>query len=77
MVSCSSSDPQSQLGEIDDLLKKGFPMTTEQTADVNKFVAEGKSLMEQGKDREASESFSKAINVLNMAQDAYIFNKAD
>ncbi len=78
VVGCSSgSDPKSQLATIDDLQKKGFPMTAEQTESVNTFVAEGKSLIEQGKDKEASEALAKAIDILNMALDADIFNKAD
>jgi flagellin-specific chaperone FliS len=44
---------------------------------INRFVDEGKSLMEQGKDQDASEAFAKAIDILNMALDADIFNKAD
>lgn len=78
VVSCSSgSNPENQLKEIDDLLKKGFPMTTEQTESVNTFVAEGKRLLTEGKTKESSEALAKAIDILNMALDADIFNKAD
>jgi len=77
-VSCSSpADTQSQLKEIDELMKKGFPITTEQMADIDKFISEGKVLMEQGKEKEASDSLAKAIDTLNIALDADIFNKAD
>ena len=78
IVSCSGgSDPQSQLSKIDELLKKGFPVSAEQTENVNTLVAEGKRLMEEGKDKEASESLAEAIKILNLALDADIFNKAD
>ncbi len=78
IISCSgSNDPQSQLSKIDELLKKDFPVSAEQTENVNTLVAEGKRLMEEGKDKEASESLAKAIKILNLALDADIFNKAD
>ncbi len=77
-ISCSGpADTQSQLKEIDKLKAKGFPITTEQIADIDKFIAEGKGLIEQGKEKEATESLAKAIDVLNLALDADIFNKAD
>jgi Tfp pilus assembly protein PilF len=76
-VSCSSNDPQSQLKEIEELKNKGFPITSEQMEDINTFTAKGKSLMEQGKDKEASKALAKAIDILNVALDADIFNKAD
>ncbi|KPK00066.1 MAG: hypothetical protein AMK71_08765 [Nitrospira bacterium SG8_35_4] len=77
MLACSSSSPQDQLHEIDDLMKKEFTLTTDQQESVTAFVTEGKSLLQQGKEKESSEAFAKAINVLKLAQDAYIFNKAD
>jgi Tfp pilus assembly protein PilF len=77
IVSCSSSDPQTQLKEIDELMNKEFTLNQEETVTVNSFVAEGKKYIEQGKQKEASETLAKAIKVLSMAEDAYIFNKAD
>ena len=77
VIGCSSADTGSQLKKIDELKNKGFPITTEQMDSINTSVAEGKSLIEQGKEKEASEALAKAIDILNMAQDAYIFNKAD
>lgn len=77
IISCSSSDPQTQLKEIDELMNKEFTLTSEETVTVNSFVAEGKKYLEQGKQKEASETLAKAIKVLQMAEDAYIFNKAD
>ncbi len=77
-VSCSGgSDPQSQLNKIDKLKGKDFPITAEQMQSIDNFTAEGKSLLEQGKDKEASEALAKAIDILNLALDADIFNKAD
>ena len=77
IVSCSSSDPQSQLKDIDKLMNSEFTLTAEETETVNSFVTEGKTYIEQGKKIEASEALAKAIKVLKMAEDAYIFNKAD
>jgi hypothetical protein len=78
IVGCSTgSDPQIQLKKIDELKNKGFPISSEQMENINRFVDEGKSLMEQGKDQDASKAFAKAIDILNMALDADIFNKAD
>jgi len=77
-VSCSGgSDPQSQLNKIDKLKGKDFPITAEQMQSIDNFTAEGKGLLEQGKEKEASEALAKAIDILNLALDADIFNKAD
>jgi len=78
MLSCSGpATPKDQLAEINELMGKGYPLTTEQKASVTSLIAEGKSLLEQGKQKESSEAFAKAIKVLELARDAYIFNKAD
>jgi len=77
MLACSGSTPQDQLNEIDELMKKGFPLTSDQKESVTSLVTEGKILLEQGKEKESSEALAKAIDVLNFAQDAYIYNKAD
>jgi hypothetical protein len=78
IISCSSSnDTQSQLNKIDELKNKGFPITSEQMENIDKHIAEGKSLIKEGKEKQASEALAKAIKILNMALDADIFNKAD
>jgi len=77
IISCSSNDTQSQLKKIDELKSKGFPITSEQMENIDKHIAEGKSLIEEGKEKQASEALAKAIDILNMALDADIFNKAD
>ena len=77
IIGCSSGDTTSQLKKIDELRNKGFPITAEQMVSIDTFVAEGKKLIEQGKEKEASETLAKAIDILNMALDADIFNKAD
>lgn len=77
IISCSSNDTQSQLSKIDELKNKGFPITSEQMENIDKHIAEGKSLIKEGKEKQASEALAKAIKILNMALDADIFNKAD
>ena len=77
IIGCSSGDTTSQLKKIDELKNKDFPITAEQMVSIDTFVADGKKLIEQGKEKEASESLAKAIDILNMALDADIFNKAD
>ena len=78
VVSCSSNnDTQSQLKKINELQTKGFPITAEQQADIDKYIVQGNGLIKEGKEKEASEALAKAIDILNMALDADIFNKAD
>ncbi len=77
IISCSSNDTQSQLKKIDELKNKGFPITSEQMENIDKYIAEGKSLIKEGKEKQASESLAEAIKILNIALDADIFNKAD
>jgi hypothetical protein len=77
MLACSSSTPQDQLSEIDTLIKKGFPLNSEQKESVTSFVTEGKILLEQGREKESSELLAQALDVLHLAEDADIFNKAD
>lgn len=76
-LACSPSSPQDQMKEIDKLLNEDFPVTAEEKEEVDAFSARGKSLLEEGKTAEASEAFAGAIKILEMAQDAHIFNKAD
>ncbi|UCD35569.1 MAG: hypothetical protein JSU90_01690 [Nitrospiraceae bacterium] len=78
MMGCSgSNDPQSQLSVINEKLSKKFPMTAEQAELVDTHVAEGKRLLEEGKTEESSQAFAQALEILERAEDVYIFNKAD
>ena len=77
IIGCSSGDTQSQLKKIDELKNKGFPITSEQMENIDKYVAQGNSLIKDGKEKEASDALVKAIDILNLALDADIFNKAD
>ncbi len=77
LVACSPGTPQDQMKEIDELLTAGFPIAPEQTESIDKFIAQGKSSLKDGKTEEAGKAFGEAIDILKMAQDADIFNKAD
>ncbi len=76
-LACSPGTPQDQMKEIDELLNEDFTLTEEEQKEVDAFTAKGKSLLEEGKTVEAGEAFTGAIKILKMAQDSYIFNKAD
>lgn len=78
ILGCSGgNDPQSQLKKIDEMLDKKFPMTAEQSEQLNTHIAEGKRLLTEGKVEESSQAFAQALEILQRAEDVYIFNKAD
>ena len=56
---------------------KGFPIAAEQAESIDRHTAEGKKFMAEGKTKEASEAFAKAIKVMKLAQDADLYNKSD
>lgn len=77
LSACSADDPESQLGKIDELLSKDYPLTAEQTSRVTETVANGKRLLAEGKHEKASTEFAAAIEVLEKAADADRFNKSE
>ena len=48
VISCSSNDTPSQLKKINELQNKGFPITSEQQADIDKYTAQGNGLIKEG-----------------------------
>lgn len=70
LSACGADDPSAQLNKIDELLAKNYPLTAEQVSQVTDSVARGKSLIAQGKEKEASTQLAKAIKVLEKAADA-------
>ncbi len=76
-VACSPSSPQDQIKEIDKLMSAEFTLTAEEQGEVDQFTVAGKRFLKEGEAEKASEEFAKALKVLTMAEDAYIFNKAD
>jgi len=77
LSACGADDPNAQLGKIDELLAKNYPLTAAQVSQVTESVANGKRLLAEGKQKEASTQLSKAIEVLEKAADADRFNKSE
>lgn len=77
IAACSPSTPQEQLAAIDTLVAKNFPMTEQQRTEVEKHLASGKSLLQDGKEAEASTAFGEALEILKLAQDADLYSKSE
>ena len=77
LAACSASTPQDQLAAIDKLVAKNFPMTEQQRTDVDKYLADGKGLLENGKEAEASIAVGEALKILKLAEDADLYNKSE
>lgn len=74
---CGSSDPDTQLKTISELLAKDFPITEQQMTDIEKYVAEGEESMKSGNNEKANAAFDEAIKILKLAEDAHLFNKSE
>jgi outer membrane biogenesis lipoprotein LolB len=77
LAACSASTPQDQLASIDELVAKNFPMTEQQRMDLDKYLADGKNLLQNGKEAEASTAFGEALKILKLAQDTDLYNKSE
>jgi hypothetical protein len=77
LTACSPSTPQDQLVAIDKLVAKHFPMTEQQRTDLDKYLADGKDLLRDGKEAEASTALSEALKILKIAEDADLYNKSE
>ena len=77
LAACSSGTPESQLGEINELLSKKYEMTQEQARDITAFTDAGKKLMQEGKNAEASEKLAEALKILHWVRDTDVLNKAE
>ena len=77
LAACSSGTPESQLGEINELLSKKYEMTKEQARDITAFTDAGKKLMQEGKNAEASEKLAEALKILHRVRDTDVLNKAE
>jgi Tfp pilus assembly protein PilF len=77
LAACSSGTPESQLGEINELLSKKYEMTKEQARDITAFTDAGKKLMQEGKNAEASEKLAEALKILHWVRDTDVLNKAE
>lgn len=71
------STPQEKLAEIETLQAKNLPMTEEQVAQLTTFVTKGKAALAAGQDDAAKTALDGALKILQTAEDAALFNKAD
>ncbi len=77
LAACSASTPQDQLAAIDKLVAKNFPMTEQQRTDLDKHLADGKTLLQNGNQAAASTAFGEALKILKLAEDADLYNKSE
>lgn len=69
--------PQEKLAEIEEMLAKNLPMTEEQRINLDGHIAKGKTALATGQDEAAGKAFDGAIEILEFAESAAIYNKAD
>lgn len=69
--------PEEQLQSIEELMTKNLPFTPQQKTDLDAHIAKGREALDSGNKDQAGDSFSKALAIMKIAEDAAIFNKAD
>jgi len=69
--------PQAQLETINSLLAKNYEMTQSQHNEIEQLASQGTALMNQGKQAEASQAFTKAIALLEQIGETSRFNKSE
>lgn len=74
---CGKDDPAAQLETIDELMAKDFPLTEQQRSDVERLVSQGNALISTGELEQAAEVLAEAVDVLEFAEDAAMFNKSE
>ena len=69
--------PEEQLQAIQELQAKDLPVTPDQETQLAALIVKGREALEAGNKELAGEAFGKALDILEIAEDAAIFNKAD
>lgn len=69
--------PEEQLEAIQVLQAKDLPVTEAQKTELEAHIDSGRKALEGGDKAAAAAAFDKALAILNIAEDAAIFNKAD
>lgn len=78
LAGCFGGDsPQEMLAAIEEMQGKNHPLTERQKTEVAAAVTEGKEAMAAGREQEARDAFARAIEVLEYAESAAIYNAAD
>lgn len=77
LAGCGSDSPESQLNDINAMLAKNHPLTAEQKAALDQFMAQGQQLLQGGQGEQASQAFEQALKILKQAEDTAMFNKSE
>jgi hypothetical protein len=77
LTACGPATPQDQLETIDELMGKNFPLTEKQRTDLDKYLADGRRFLKDGKEAESSKALGDAIKILKTAEDTALFNKSE
>ena len=71
------SSPQEKLAKIQEMQTKNYPLTEKQQADITGFLSKGEAALKAGDDAAAGTAFDGALKILEFAESAAIYNKAD
>ena len=75
---CIGSDtPEEQLKTIEELQTKKLPMTEKQASEMADHLAKGREALSAGNKEAAGKAFDKALEILKIAEDTALYNKAD
>jgi len=74
---CGNDDPQTLADQIEELSGKDLPLTDLQKNEVAEFTKQGKEWLSQGKTEGATQSFYKALAILEEAEDMAASNKSE
>jgi hypothetical protein len=77
LAACGPATPQVQLETINELMGKHFPMTEKQRTDLDKYLADGRRFLKDGKEAASSKALGEAIKILKTAEDTALFNKSE
>lgn len=69
--------PEEQLEVIAEMQAKNLPVTDAQKTELDAEIAKGREALESGNKDAATAAFDRALDILKIAEDAEIFNKAD
>lgn len=78
LAGCLGGDtPEDQLKSIEEKQAKNLPMTDEQKSGIEASISRGREALAAGDKEAASKAFAEALTVLQKAEDAALYNKAD
>lgn len=78
LAGCLGADtPEEQLKSIEAKQAKNLPMTSEQKTGLEASLAKGREALAAGNKEAAGAAFAEALAILQLAEDAALYNKAD